>query len=79
MRNISLRGLYFMSEAAPLLKPDDIADFRFKFPAPRTSPLIPEEIRAKGRVKRIEPPTRQSPEFGVAVEFLSGPEFIYTD
>jgi len=79
MRNISMSGLYFLSEAAPVLKLNDIADFSFKFLMPHWNPLIPKGIRAKGRVTRLEPPTAESPQFGVAIEFLSGPEFIYTD
>ncbi|MGD0827142.1 MAG: PilZ domain-containing protein [Desulfobaccales bacterium] len=79
MKDISMSGLHFMSETAPLLQPDDIADFIFKFQPDHANPLIPHQIKAKGKVKRIEHPTKQSPNFGIALEFLSGPVFIYAD
>ena len=79
MKDISLGGLYFMSETAPILQPDDIADFIFKFQPDQANPLIPHKIKARGKVKRIEQPTKESPNFGVALEFLSGPVFIYGD
>ena len=79
MKDISIGGLYFMSETAPILQPDDIADFIFKFQPDHANPLIPHKIEAKGKVKRIEQPTKESSDFGVALEFLSGPVFIYAD
>jgi len=79
MKDISMGGLYFMSETAPMLQPDDIADFIFKFQPDQANPLIPYKIKAKGKVKRIEHPTKKSPNFGIALEFLSGPVFIYAD
>jgi hypothetical protein len=79
MINMSISGLYFLSETPPILKNDDIADFVFKFAAGRSSDLVPTEIRATGQVKRIEPPNEESPHFGVAVEFLTGPVFIYAE
>jgi hypothetical protein len=79
MKDISLGGLYFMSETAPTLQPDDIADFIFKFQPDQVNPLIPHKIKAKGKVKRIEQPTKESPNFGVALEFLSGPVCVCAD
>jgi hypothetical protein len=79
MKDISLGGLYFMSETAPILQPEDIADFIFKFHPEDAKPLIPHMIKAKGKVKRIEQPTKESPHCGIALEFLSGPLFIYAD
>ncbi len=78
MTDISIGGLH-MSEAAPRLQPDDIADFIFQFHPDHANPLIPHKIRAKGKVKRIEQPTKESPHYGVALEFLSGPVFVYAD
>jgi c-di-GMP-binding flagellar brake protein YcgR len=78
MQDISMGGLH-MSEAAPRLQPDDIADFIFKFHPDQANPLIPYKIKAKGKVKRIEQPTKESPNFGIALEFLSGPVFVYAD
>ena len=79
MRDISMGGLYFMSETAPILQLDDIADFIFKFQPEHAKPLILHIIKAKGKVKRIEQPTKESSDFGIALEFLSGPVFIYGD
>ncbi len=79
MKNISMRGLYFLTEAAPELKADDVADFIFRFVPSRFNPLIPSEIRARARVTRLEEPDENSADFGVAVEFISGPNFIYHD
>jgi len=78
MKDISMGGLH-MSEAAPILQLDDVADFIFKFQPDQWNPLIPYKIEARGKVKRIEQPTKKSPDFGVALEFLSGPVFIYMD
>jgi PilZ domain len=78
MTDISIGGLH-MSETAPRLQPDDIADFIFKFQPDHANPLIPHKIKAKGKVKRIEQPTKESPNYGVALEFLSGPVFVYAD
>jgi PilZ domain-containing protein len=78
MKDISLGGLY-MSETAPVLQPDDIAYFIFKLHPDQAKPPIPRKIKAKGKVKRIEQPTEESSDFGVALEFLSGPIFIYAD
>ncbi|MGO9175617.1 MAG: PilZ domain-containing protein [Desulfobaccales bacterium] len=78
MRDMSLGGLY-MFETAPVLQLDDIADFIFKFQPDQANPLIPHKIKAKAKVKRIEQPTKESPLFGVALEFLSGPVFVYAD
>ncbi len=78
MRDISLGGLH-MSETAPKLQPDDIADFIVKFQPDQANPLIPHKIKAKGKVKRIDQPTKESPNFEVALEFLSGPVFVYSD
>ena len=79
MKDIGLGGLYFMSETAPILQPGDIADFIFKFQPEHAKPLIPRKIKAKGKVKRIEQPTKESSDFGIALEFLLGPVFVYAD
>jgi hypothetical protein len=68
-----------MSETAPILQPDDIADFIFKFQPDQAKPFTPHIIRAKGKVTRIEQPTKESADFEIALEFLSGPLFIYED
>jgi hypothetical protein len=78
MQDISLGGLH-MSETAPILQLGDIADFIFKFQPEHAKPLIPRMIKAKGKVKRIEEPTEESSEFGIALEFLAGPVFVYGD
>jgi PilZ domain-containing protein len=79
MNDISLGGMYFMSAKAPMLQPDDIGDFIFRFMPEQAKSPIPRKIKAKGKVKRIKQPTKKSPNFGVALEFLSGPVFVYGD
>jgi hypothetical protein len=76
LKNISLGGLYFVSDGPPSLQPGNVADFVFKFLHGNPNPLITREIRGKGMVKRVVPPNERSPNFGVAVEFLSGPLFV---
>ncbi|MGA7577104.1 MAG: hypothetical protein ACLQUW_16615 [Desulfobaccales bacterium] len=78
MKNFSIEGLH-MSETAPVLQPDDIADFIFRFRSDQVHPLIPHKIKAQGRVISIEQPTKESSRFRVVLEFLSGPFFIYGD
>ena len=78
MKNFSIGGLH-MSETAPVLQPDDIADFTFRFPSDQVHPLIPHKIKAQGKVISIEQPTKESSYFRVVLEFLSGPFFIYGD
>jgi hypothetical protein len=78
MTDISFGGLH-MSESAPILQPDDIADFIFKFEPDQEKRFTPHIIKAKGKVKRIEQPTKESPNFGIALEFLSGPLFVYPE
>ncbi|MFZ0050404.1 MAG: PAS domain-containing protein [Desulfobaccales bacterium] len=79
MKNISMGGMYFMSETAPILQPDNIADFIFKFQPDQAKPFTTHIIRAKGKVKRIEQPTKKSPNFGIALEFLARPVFTHLD
>ncbi len=79
LKDISLTGLHFMSETAPALKPGEVADFIFKFPQSDSNPLLVNEIKAKGLIKRIDPPREESGQFGVVVEFLSGPIFKQAD
>jgi hypothetical protein len=78
MKDISLGGLH-MSETAPVLQPDDIADFIFKFQPEHAKPFTPHIIKAKGKVKRLEQSTKESSDWGIALEFLSGPVFLYAE
>jgi c-di-GMP-binding flagellar brake protein YcgR len=79
LKNISMNGLLFMSEATPILKPGDVAEFIFKFQHSNSNPFFTNEIRATGKVKRVEAPLAGSPLFGIVVEFLSGPVFMPAD
>lgn len=79
LKDISMSGLHFMSETSPTLKPGDVADFIFKFQQSDLNPHLINEIRAKGVIKRIDPPLEESARFGVVVEFLSGPVFKHAD
>lgn len=72
LKNISMDGLYFMTEGRPMLKTGNIADFIFKILHSHPN----REIRGQGMVKCIDQPMEGSCYFGVTVEFLSGPLFI---
>jgi c-di-GMP-binding flagellar brake protein YcgR len=76
LKNISIGGVYFVSEGTPILEPGDIADFIFKLMHNHSNSIITKEIRGKGRVTRVENQDEESFNFGIAVEFLSGPLFI---
>ncbi|MCX5893167.1 MAG: PilZ domain-containing protein [Deltaproteobacteria bacterium] len=79
LRDISMTGLHFMSKTSPKLQPGDVAEFIFKFQQSDLNPLLKNEIRAKGVIKRIDPPLEAADQFGVVVEFLSGPVFKHAD
>ena len=79
LKDISMSGLRFMSETPPALKPGEVAEFIFRFPQSDSNPLLVNEIKAKGLIKRIDPPLEESGQFGVVVEFLSGPIFKQAD
>jgi c-di-GMP-binding flagellar brake protein YcgR len=74
LKNISQGGLYFECETAPQLKRGSIAEFTFTTEPPKYS-FINSPIKAQAVVKRIEPRVAGSDNFGVAVQFLSGPLF----
>ncbi|MCL4501139.1 MAG: PilZ domain-containing protein [Deltaproteobacteria bacterium] len=79
LRDISMTGVHFLSESSPKLKPGDIADFVFKFSQSDFNPDLVNEMRAKGLVKRIDQPGKDSAQVGIVVEFLSGPVFKQAD
>jgi hypothetical protein len=60
-------------------KLDDIADFIFKFLPDPAEPRNSQIITAKGKVKRLEQLIKEPHNFGIALEFLSGPGFVYGD
>ena len=64
LEDISMTGLRFMSETPPTLKPGDVADFIFRFPQSDSNPLLVNEIKAKGLIKRIDPPRNNPPSSG---------------
>ena len=74
LKNISQGGLYFECETAPQLKRGSVAEFTFTTEPPKYS-FINSPIKAQAVVKRIEPRVAGSANFGVAVQFLSGPLF----
>ena len=74
LKNISQGGLYFECETAPALKRGSVAEFTFTTEPPKYS-FINSPIKAQAVVKRIEPRVAGSDNFGVAVQFLSGPLF----
>jgi hypothetical protein len=74
LKNISQGGLYFECETAPQLKRGSVAEFTFTTEPPKYS-FINSPIKAQAVVKRIEPRVAGTANFGVAVQFLSGPLF----
>jgi PilZ domain len=72
LKNISQGGLYFECQSLPQLKRGNIGDFTFTTTPPKYS-FINSPIKAQAVVKRIEPHVAGSANFGVAVQFLSGP------
>ena len=74
LKNISQGGLYFECETAPQLKRGSVAEFTFTTEPPKYS-FINSPIKAQAVVKRIEPRVAGSGNFGVAVQFISGPLF----
>jgi hypothetical protein len=74
LKNISQGGLYFECETAPQLKRGSVAEFTFTTEPPKYS-FINSPIKAQAVVKRIEPKVAGSDNFGIAVQFLSGPLF----
>lgn len=74
LKNFSQGGLYFECETLPQVKPGSVADFTFNT-IPRQYSFINSPIRAQAVVKRIEPRVAGSGNFGVALQFLTGPKF----
>jgi hypothetical protein len=74
LKNFSQGGLYFECETPPQVEPESIADFTFNTIPPQYS-FLNSPIRAQAVVKRIERQVAGSGNFGVAVQFLSSPEF----
>ena len=74
LKNFSQGGLYFECETLPQVKPGNLADFTFNT-IPLQYSFTNSPIRAQAVVKRIEPRVAGSDNFGVAVQFLTGPKF----
>jgi c-di-GMP-binding flagellar brake protein YcgR len=74
LKNISQGGLYFECENLPQLKRGSIAEFTFNTIPARYS-FINSPIKAEAEVKRIETHVAGTSNFGVAVQFMSGPLF----
>jgi PilZ domain len=74
LKNISQGGLYFECQDIPQLKRGIVGEFTFTTTPPKYS-FINSPIKAQAVVKRIEPRVAGSANFGVAVQFLSGPLF----
>jgi hypothetical protein len=72
--NLSLTGIFFFPDDHSPLKPGDIRDFIFSLPHAIEGLSKPSTITARGKVMRIE--ISEDHAFpGVAVDFLSGPNF----
>ena len=74
LKNISQGGLYFECEHVPQLQRGNVAEFIFTT-TPAKYSFINSPIKAQAVVKRIEPRVAGTSNFGVAVQFISGPLF----
>jgi PilZ domain len=74
LKNVSQGGLYFECETVPQVKRGNVVDFTFSTTPPKYS-VINSPIKAQALVKRIESRVAGSSNFGVAVQFVSGPLF----
>jgi hypothetical protein len=74
LKNFSLDGLYFECETPPQVKSGSVAEFTFSA-IPSQDDFNHSPIWAQALVKRIEPRVAGTANFGVAVEFLTGPSF----
>jgi PilZ domain len=74
LKNFSRGGLFFECETLPQITPGNVADFTFNTRPPQYS-FINSPIRAQAVVKRIESRVAGSENYGVAVQFLTGPQF----
>ncbi len=72
LKNISKGGLYFECSAPPQIKRGSVAKFTFTTKPPKLA-FLNSPIEAEVVVKRIEPHVMGSPNFGVALQFLSDP------
>ena len=69
LKNISIGGLYFTSEAPPPLEVGHIRDFNFDISMPPREDYDPD-LTLRGKVVRIEQPGLESAPFGIAVQFV---------
>jgi hypothetical protein len=70
LKNISLGGVLFQVESPLPVQLGHVRDFSFFLVPGNKNYCELTHFRAQGLVLRIEPPERNSPSFGVAVQFL---------
>jgi PilZ domain len=74
LANLSLTGIFFFPDNQPPLKEGDIKNFTFALPHAIEGFSRPIIIKARGKVMRIEI-SEDDTCLGVAVDFLTGPNF----
>ena len=73
LKNISIGGIYFTSEAPLPLEVGQIRDFDFDFDFDTPTPPRVDcyaDLTLRGRVVRIEQPGLESARFGIAVQLV---------
>ncbi len=73
LKNVSFSGVYFHSSDTPALEQGQIRDFTIMSAERPFHFSKIAFIRSKSRVVRLDPPQPGSHDFGIALEFLSGP------
>jgi hypothetical protein len=76
--NISMGGLYFISQAAPIknLNVDDILSINIKIPRHNYDLSWTNTLQARGKIVRIEECSDRPESYGVALKFLEDLRFI---
>jgi hypothetical protein len=78
LRDISLSGTYFHVDPCTSFQPGQILSLTVTAPLPYLDDTGLTHLRATGEVVRFDPPTRNRPQAGVALNFLGGLTFCAT-
>jgi hypothetical protein len=76
--NISMGGIYFISQEAPVknLNVDDILSVNIKIPRHNYDLSWTNTLQARGKIVRIEKVTDRPESYGIALKFLEDLRFI---
>jgi hypothetical protein len=78
LRDISLTGTYFHVDPATAFQPGQILSLTVSAPLPYLEDPDTTFLQATGEVVRFDPPTRNRPQAGVALNFLGSLTFCGT-